>query len=544
MNLADLLFGLETEYGFAVFGRAGRRCASTDADALVQIAGERHPHLFGVEPGLFLANGSRLYADAGHPELSTPECSDPREVVRYTLAGERILLAAACELKERAGADRVQLFRNNVDYASGATWGCHESYLYRSDPARMAPELIPHLASRIVYTGAGGFDNTKIGLLFRLSPRAAHLRREVGACSTHERALYHSKDEPLCAGGYHRLHVIAGESQFSQLGAFLKLGATALVVRLIEQGVCRGDAVALRSPIHALQAFAGDPTCRRRAAGRDGSLRTAVEIQRHYLQAAEAQLGHRMLPAWAEAVCRAWRQVLDQLEEDPSSLSDRLDWAIKLAVFRRRTARRGVAWESLPAWTHVLRRLKAAARLGTRVGIRDSLRARLREPLGPVIDAVEKLERHMGQHGLSWERLDDFLALRAELLEADVRFGELGARGLFEVLDAGGALAHRVDGIGDVPSAVTDPPAGGRAAARGAWIRRLQPERQHYRCRWDAIFDDRVPRTLAMGDPFGTSPVWSSRNSVWRAPRIPIAELFRRLRGEPGEPPEQEDLPF
>ena len=49
--------------------------------------------------GIFLANGARFYMDCGHPEMTTPECANPWDVVRYMHAGERALLRVAEELK-------------------------------------------------------------------------------------------------------------------------------------------------------------------------------------------------------------------------------------------------------------------------------------------------------------------------------------------------------------------------------------------------------------------------------------------------------------
>ena len=38
-----------------------------------------------------LTNGARYYVDHAHPELSTPECADPRSIVVYDRAAEIIL---------------------------------------------------------------------------------------------------------------------------------------------------------------------------------------------------------------------------------------------------------------------------------------------------------------------------------------------------------------------------------------------------------------------------------------------------------------------
>src|SRR6185503_14904501 len=98
-----MLFGMETEY--AVHSPGGN-LSETERQAvvwqLIDIAREKLKHVGDFGGGMFLENGSRLYIDCGqHPELSTPECTDPWQVVRYILAGERTLLHLARELAER-----------------------------------------------------------------------------------------------------------------------------------------------------------------------------------------------------------------------------------------------------------------------------------------------------------------------------------------------------------------------------------------------------------------------------------------------------------
>ena len=41
-----------------------------------------------------LTNGARYYVDHAHPELSTPECADAREIVVWDRAAEKILVAS------------------------------------------------------------------------------------------------------------------------------------------------------------------------------------------------------------------------------------------------------------------------------------------------------------------------------------------------------------------------------------------------------------------------------------------------------------------
>ena len=44
---------------------------------------------------VILTNGARLYVDHAHPEYSTPECTNPLDVVLWDKAGEQVMLDAA-----------------------------------------------------------------------------------------------------------------------------------------------------------------------------------------------------------------------------------------------------------------------------------------------------------------------------------------------------------------------------------------------------------------------------------------------------------------
>jgi proteasome accessory factor A len=347
------LFGIETEYAFTHFApRSTTLSREAGVMRLLELARERLRCLDdGRASGVFLSNGSRLYLDAGHhPELSTPECLDPWELVRYVLAGERILADLAREVEKEHPDSRVSVYRSNVDYLTRQTWGCHESYLHRAAPGVLVEEIIPHLVSRLIYTGAGGFDARSPGAAFALSPRAFHLVKKVSRESTRDRGIYHTKEEPLCGGGYRRLHILCGESQCSQLGTFLKVGATALVVRLAELGLCRGREVTLQAPLAAMRGFSADPTCTRKEPLKNGEQRSALEIQRHYLQTAEAHLSRAFMPPWAGEVCAEWRRMLERLEDGAEGVSTLLDWGIKLSLYREHARKRGFSWDELSEW--------------------------------------------------------------------------------------------------------------------------------------------------------------------------------------------------
>ena len=105
--MSRCLFGVETEYALAPVEHRG-----STLERILELTREHVTCLPGVRGSdFFLANGSRLYIDCGeHPELATPECTDPTEVVRYILAGDAIL-AELVGMIELPGGSKPFLFK-------------------------------------------------------------------------------------------------------------------------------------------------------------------------------------------------------------------------------------------------------------------------------------------------------------------------------------------------------------------------------------------------------------------------------------------------
>lgn len=517
--MRERLLGVETEYGFAVLDARG---APGDRDraaiSLLASASERFVHLPDAQSGgIYLTNAGRLYVDVGaHPEFSTPECTTPDDIVRFVKAGHRIVAdAAGALLPTRRGRAEAIVLLANVDYRSQKTWGTHDSVMHSADPRRLPEQLIPHLVSRVVYTGAGGFNShAPASIHFTLSPRVWHLREEISDHSTDRRGIFHTKDEPLASGGTHRLHILCGESVCSDTALWLRIATTALVVALIEAGHSPGRAVQLHAPLDAMRAYASDPTCRAVAAGRDGRPLSALDIQRHYLAAVESELDRDFMPSWAPAACARWRDILDRLEAGQDAVATTLDWAIKLAVFADRARWRGITWDTLPQWNHIAHELSTA--LCAAVGTELPLSARVVEDRrGPVAADVRRLTPYLREHRLHWGGFGVFLALRDELLELDMRFGQLGV-GIFAALDRAGVLTHGIPGADAlaVAHAMHYPPTTSRARLRGDLVRRLAAGGNQYRCTWDSIWDTAGRCRLNLGDPFATAADWQPVGSV------------------------------
>src|SRR5579875_2267294 len=163
---------------------------------------------------VILTNGARLYVDHAHPEYSTPECTNPRDVVRWDKAGEQVLLDASRFAGQIPGAAPILLYKNNTDN-KGASYGAHENYLMRrSTPfADIVRHLTPFFVSRQVICGAGrvGIGADGRGAGFQLSQRADFFEVEVGLETTLKRPIINTRDEPHAdPEKYRRLHVIIG----------------------------------------------------------------------------------------------------------------------------------------------------------------------------------------------------------------------------------------------------------------------------------------------------------------------------------------------
>src|SRR5438067_177995 len=139
-----------------------------------------------------LTNGARYYVDHAHPELSTPECADPRSCVVYDRAAEKILQRSmAAANRTLPPGQEIVVYKNNSD-RKGNSYGCHENYLMdRTVPfSRIVQHVMPHFVSRQIYTGAG-----KVGsevahdqdVPFQLTQRADFFEEEVGLETTLKR---------------------------------------------------------------------------------------------------------------------------------------------------------------------------------------------------------------------------------------------------------------------------------------------------------------------------------------------------------------------
>ena len=326
------IFGIENEYGVTCALRGQRRLSPDEVARYLF----RRVVSWGRSSNVFLENGARLYLDVGsHPEYATPECDSIEDLVAHDKAGERILEglveSAEARLREEGIRGVVYLFKNNTDSA-GNSYGCHENYLTarRDDFVHYAQVLIPFLVTRQIYAGAGKVLQTARGAVFCLSQRAEHIWEGVSSATTRSRPIINTRDEPHAdAERFRRLHVIVGDSNMSEYATFLKVGATSIMLQMLEDpGVVLRD-LTLEDPIRAIREISHDTTCRRQIRLANGREVSALDIQSEYLGRAVRYASQHGLSPMETRALAMWQHCVETIERDPLALDRECDWVIK-----------------------------------------------------------------------------------------------------------------------------------------------------------------------------------------------------------------------
>ena len=361
----DRIVGMETEYGCLMSDDAPH-FSSDIWPAKVKnylfrkaAAGSIDLHYRDYEEppgnGGFLLNGGRLYLDMGHIEYASPECLHLRDLVTYDLAGDEMLQTS---LEALGAAGQVSFIKNNVDHHTGATFGCHENYLMKREAQFTPPilgTLLSFLATRQIFTGAGrvgqanplAFDfeppRAEARVDFQLSQRADHIVNDIYQWVQFNRAIINARDEPLADyRKYRRLHLLIGDSNMSPFATALKVGTTACVLSLLEDG---------RLPRHLMLHDAVQSTrdISRDASGKwivdleNGKTIGALDVQWQFHDLAQKHLRHRS--AETDWLLESWSFTLEALEQNPQALIGGVDWITKKWLLETLMEAENLAWD-------------------------------------------------------------------------------------------------------------------------------------------------------------------------------------------------------
>ena len=299
---------------------------------------------------VILPNGARYYVDHAHPEYSTPECAGPRALVVHDKAGE-LVLERSLEAVEALlpQGDRIAVYKNNTD-GKGNSYGTHENYLVdrRTPFTRIVRDLTPFFVTRQIFTGAGKIGSesargSEQRVAYQLTQRADFFEAEVGLETTLKRPIINTRDEPHAdPEKYRRLHCIVGDANMCEVATFLKVGTTALVLKMIEDELLPD--MSLENPVQSLHHVSWDPTCRQTVKLADGRRIRAVELQWEYLDHAKKYVKENDATPENAEVLQRWESVLAGLEEDPLALHRELDWVAKYRLLTAYRERAGLDW--------------------------------------------------------------------------------------------------------------------------------------------------------------------------------------------------------
>ena len=287
-----------------------------------------------------LENGARFYVDHAHPEISTPECINALQVVKYDRSGERILEKAMSLANEALSPEEeIIVYKDNSD-GKGNSYGCHENYLVD----RLTPfgEIIchatTHFITRQIFTGSGkiGVEATGVdsdSIKYQLTQRADFFEEEVGLETTLKRPIINTRDEPHAdATKYRRLHVICGDANMSETATFLKVGSTSILLAMIEDSYLT-KRIIFDNPVRSIKEVSHDTTLRKHLILNDGSTITALEAQWEILNSASEYIsrggGEFTGGEVANKIINTWEKVLTGLENNPENLRSEIDWIAK-----------------------------------------------------------------------------------------------------------------------------------------------------------------------------------------------------------------------
>lgn len=305
--------------------------------------------------GGFLFNGGRVYIDMGHLEYCTPECTTARDVVRYDRAGDLLLQEAVAAL---GLADKVGFIRNNVDHYTGATFGCHENYsLDRRAPLdeKNVLSLLAFLTLRVLFCGAGRVGSVRPTRLrpdsapaapeasvpFQISQRADFIQNDFFEWVQHNRAIINTRDEPLAdPRHYRRLHLIHGDTNVLPATLFLKVGATRLVLDLLD--LDQLPDIILHDAVTSLRSLSRQRRPPWTVTLADGKTADALELLDVFRARAEGLFRGR--DQETDEVLALWKLATDALASDVQRLIGLVDWVSKEFLLEEFRTAEGVDW--------------------------------------------------------------------------------------------------------------------------------------------------------------------------------------------------------
>ena len=157
------------------------------------------------------------------------------------------------------------------------------------------------------------------------------------------RAIINARDEPLADfRRYRRLHLLIGDSNMSPFATALKIGTTACILTLLEEGDLPDDVI-LHDAVIATRQISHEGTGRAEVALEDGRTRSALDIQEEFLAHAAARLSGR--DEETDWILEMWAFTLNALRTKPELLLGGVDWISKKWLLDTFRETEGLTWQ-------------------------------------------------------------------------------------------------------------------------------------------------------------------------------------------------------
>ncbi len=366
----EWLMGEEIEWSAMLqSGKSARLLVDNDVHSIIGLF--KGPSDITGLSRCFLKNGAAVGRETigEHVETATPECSGPRDILIYDKWCEFFVASAAEEAAER-GWGRLIFHKKNsdADLLVPHSRGCHESYLTSRnfanrligadddsktldgiEPAINA--LILFLITRQIFSGSGGLmlfppdeASSERPSSFWISPRTYFITHIFEANTSDHRGIINTRNEPLAVmSRYGRLHLILGDANMADMSVYLKFGATAAVLEMIDTGYLDDQIVMkeLDRAVELIKKISADLTLKSVPIKlKSGRVLNAIGVQRIFQEIWKSYVSKNKCGGEKLAVAEYWGEVLDLLEKDSPELNYWLDWKLKhtlIDAYRRKT---------------------------------------------------------------------------------------------------------------------------------------------------------------------------------------------------------------
>jgi proteasome accessory factor A len=178
---------------------------------------------------------------------------------------------------------------------------------------------------------------------FQISQRADHIVNDIYQWVQFNRAIINARDEPLADyRKFRRLHLLIGDSNMSPFATALKIGTTACILSLLENGQLTKN-LSLLDAVQSTRDISRDPTQAWIVRLENGTTIGSLDLQWQFYEMARTHLaGSSEETDW---LLESWRFTLEAVTNKPETLIGGVDWITKKWLLETFMESEGVGWD-------------------------------------------------------------------------------------------------------------------------------------------------------------------------------------------------------